>query len=246
MKIIVLAMCLFFQFCLGQAAERVPLHGQVLYDSVNVEGGYVFNLTLKIKTLIGLNGYFDILAKKNDTLLVSSLAFQSRKLILTPADLQNSLYIVKLETFTNTLKEVTITKTRIPYLGSKQEIIDTPYFDDSQSTAKNSSVPLYKIENGFNFLKIARLVGDFVTTQKDSKEEKNYYENFKEAALKNASSKFFTNSLDLRDDEIDLFLLYCESDKKSKQFLGANNQFNLIDYLLTKKQEYNRITTFTK
>lgn len=239
-------MFLFFQFCLGQVKGRNPLHGQVVNDSVSLNGGYVFNLTAKMKTFIADEGYFDILAKKNDTLLISSLAFQSRKLVLTAEDLAKSLLIVKLETFTNQLKEVVVPKTRIPYLGSKQEIIDKPYFDDAQSTAKNSTTPLYGIENGVNFIKMGRLIGDLFMKRKDLKGKGSYYENFQDAAFKTVNPDFFKKSLGLKENEIGLFLIFCENDGKAKSFLAAEDKFNLIDFMISKKKEYDRITIFTK
>ncbi|MEZ7497572.1 hypothetical protein QO200_02345 [Flavobacterium sp. Arc3] len=220
------------------------MHAQVLNDSLHVDSGYVFNVTAKMETSISVEGYFDILVEENDTLLVSSLAFKSIKLVLKDEDLKKSLLIVKLDTFTNQLKEVLVPKTRVPYLGSKQEIIDKPYFDDAQSTAKNSTTPFYGIENGFNFIKVGRMIGDLFAKRKDSKGKLNYYENFQEAAFKTVSLPFFTKSLRLKEDEIGLFLIFCENDVKAKRFLAAENKFSLIDFVISKNEEYKRIAIF--
>jgi hypothetical protein len=246
-KIGVLLLCLvFFQSSLAQDSRRKPIRGLVVSDSLTVENGYVFNVSAKLKTTIREEGYFDLLVKENDTLLISSLAFKSIKWILTAEDLEKPVVIIKLEVALNKLKEVIVPKTRVPYIGSKQEIIDKPYFDDAQSTAKNSTTPVYRIENGFDFIKVGRLVGDLFVKRKDSKIKLSYYENFQEAAFKTVSQKFFTESLELQEDEIGLFLLFCENDVKSKSFLVADNEFSLIDFLITKKEEYKRITIFVK
>jgi hypothetical protein len=245
-KIAVLLMCLTLQFCFGQAAGRKMIHAQVLNDSLQVNSGYVFNATAEMKTNIGVQGYFDLLVKESDTLLISSLAFKSIKLVVTAEDLKKTLLIVKLEVFTNQLKEVVVPKTRVPYLVSKQEIIDKPYFDDAQSTAKNSTTPVLGIENGFNFIKVGRMIGDVFAKRKDSKEKLNYYENFQEAVFKTVSRKFLTKSLQLKEDEIGLFLLFCENDVKVKPFLAAENEFRLIDFLITKNEDYKRIAIFVK
>lgn len=245
MKIVALLMCLVFQLSFGQTASRKLMRGWALNDSIQVDNGYVFNVTAKLKTLIGGKGYFNILVKENDTLLVSSLAFKPIKIVLTDEDLIKSLLIVKLEVFTNHLKEVVVPKTRVPYLGSKQEIIDKPYFDDAQSTAKNSVTPFYGIENGVNFIKVGRMVGDLFAKRKGLKEKLNYYENFQEAAFNTVSQQFFINSLQLKEDEIGLFLIFCENDVKAKRFLAAENKFSLIDFLISKNEEYKRIAIFT-
>ena len=59
----ILVLCLFGQFCFGQMLRGKPLHGQVVNDSIPVEGGSVFNMNSKAKTFINSEGFFDILAK---------------------------------------------------------------------------------------------------------------------------------------------------------------------------------------
>jgi hypothetical protein len=43
-----------------------------------------------------------------------------------------------------------------------------------------------------------------------------------------------------------LFLLFCENDPKSKTFLSTNEQFQIMDFLISKKAEFEKITTFEK
>jgi hypothetical protein len=60
------------------------------------------------------------------------------------------------------------------------------------------------------------------------------------------SYSFFTDALKLNDDEIGLFLIFCENDSQSKIVMKPENQFQLIDFLVTKNKEFKRITTFEK
>lgn len=84
------------QYCIGQTQIRQSLHGQVVNDSIAVENGYVFNLNSKETTFIGGNGFFNILAKPKDTLLITSLALKSKKMILVDLDFKEKLYIEKM------------------------------------------------------------------------------------------------------------------------------------------------------
>lgn len=245
-KITVLFMGLFCQFCFCQIEGRKPLHGQVLNDSLQVSGGYVFNSSAKIKTFISPEGFFDVLAKANDTLLISSLGFKSKKIILTDKNFTVPLMIVKLESFTNNLKEVIVSKTRIPYLVSNQLMIDKPYFDDEKSSLKNITMPIMGIENGFDFIKVGRMIGDMFRKKKTEKERGDYYEDFNEAAFKAVTADFFTQTLKLKKDEIGLFLIFCENDSRAQSFVKSENKFHLIDFLITKNQEFKRIATFVK
>lgn len=245
-KITVLFMGFFCQFCFSQIEERKPLHAQVLNDSLQVSGGYVFNSSAKLKTFISSEGFFDVLAKANDTLLISSLAFKSKKIILTDKNFTFPLLIIKLESFTNNLKEVVVSKTRVPYLLSNQLMIDRPYFDDAQSSLKNTTMPLMGIENGFDFIKVGRMIGDMFSKKKAEKKRGDYYEDFSEAASKAVTADFFTQTLKLKKEEIGLFLIFCENDSRAQSFVKLENKFHLIDFLITKNQEFKRIATFVE
>ena len=59
-------------------------------------------------------------------------------------------------------------------------------------------------------------------------------------------SYFFTNTLKLKSNEVGLFLDYCENDPKSKTLLQEKDEFMLIDFLITKNEEFKRFTTFEK
>jgi hypothetical protein len=62
--------------------------------------------------------------------------------------------------------------------------------------------------------------------------------------MKRVSYDFFTNTLKLNDDEIRLFLVFCENDSKAKTLLKPESEFELMDFLITKNKEFKRITTF--
>ena len=64
--------------------------------------------------------------------------------------------------------------------------------------------------------------------------------------MKRINSSFFTNTLQLKSDEIGLFLLFCKNDAKAQSLLKPENEFQLIDFLITKNEEFKRITTFEK
>jgi hypothetical protein len=50
--------------------------------------------------------------------------------------------------------------------------------------------------------------------------------------------------LNLKDDEIKLFLVFCENDSKSRTLMQPSAEFQLMDFLITKNKEYKKITTF--
>lgn len=246
-KTIILALCFIYQFSFGQILTRKPLHGFVVNDSVNIESGYVFNLNSNRKTYISPQGIFNIIAKKNDTLFFSSLGLKPKKIVLDENDFTVSLLIVKLNTYINPLKEVVVIKRVINLnLGNIQRIIDTEYFDDKQSTPKNRLMPTLEIQYGVNFIRIGKMIWKLFENENPKNENLVGLGDFKKIVPMRVNQYFFTNTLNLKEDEIGLFLIFCENDSKSKTFLQPNAEFELIEFLINKNDEFKRITTFEK
>lgn len=243
----IIALCLFCQFCFGQILTRKPLHGLVVNDSVNVESGYVLNVNSNTRTFINSQGFFDIMAKTKDTLLISSLGLKSKKIVLAEKDFAVSLLVIKLNIFINPLKEVVVTKTVIkPNLGNIQNIIDTEYFDDKQSSLDNPLMPTAKIKYGMDIDRIGKMIWKSFFKENTDKEKDVDYGDFSDIVPKRIHPFFFTNTLKLKEDEIGLFLIYCENDSKSKALLKPEAEFQLIEFLIIKNEEFKRFTTFEK
>ena len=245
-KTTMLVFYLFCQICLGQTLTRKPLHGMVVNDSVNVQSGYVLNVNSNSRTFIKAQGYFDILAKTNDTLLFSSMGLKSKKVVLADKDFAVSVLRVKMNTLVNPLKEVVVTKTAVkPNLGNIQNIIDREYFDDKQSSPDNPLMPT-EIKYGMDIDRIGRMIWKSFFKENANKEKEVYQGDFTEIVPKRMHQFFFTNTLKLKEDEIGLFLIYCENDPKSKALLKPEAEFELIEFLVVKNEEFKRFTTFEK
>ncbi|MBC7847306.1 MAG: hypothetical protein H7Y10_12520 [Flavobacterium sp.] len=245
-KTIFLVFYLFCQFCFGQTLTRKPLHGMVVNDSVNIQSGYVLNINSNSRSFIKTKGFFDILAKKNDTLLFSSMGLKPKKIVLADKDFIVSVLVIKMNTLINPLKEVVVTQTVInPNLGKIQNIIDTEYFDDKQSSPDNPLMPT-KIKYGMDIDRIGKTIWKSFFKENSNKEMEVDYGNFSEIVPKRMHQFFFTNTLKLKEDEIGLFLIYCENDPKSKALLKPEAEFELIEFLIVKNEEFKRFTTFEK
>jgi hypothetical protein len=245
-KNIIFIFCLCCQFCFGQTLTRKPLHGMVVNDSVSIQSGYVLNVNSNSRTFIKSQGFFDILAKKNDTLLFSSMGLKPKKIVLAEKDFAVSVLVIKMNTLINPLKEVVVTNTVIkPNLGNIQNIIDREYFDDKQSSPENPLMPT-KIKYGMDIDRIGKMIWKSFFKENSDKEKVVYYGNFSEIVPKRIHQFFFTNTLKLKEDEIGLFLIYCENDPKSKTLLKPEAEFELIEFLIIKNEEFKRFTTFEK
>lgn len=243
-KIGVVFICLFCQVMFGQNNSRTSLHGQVVNGTLTIESGYVLNVNAKVRTFIGPGGLFDILAKPKDTLLFTGFAFQSKKIVLTEKDCSQVLLSVPLELVSNELKEVLVKKDlKVKSLDSNtQKYVDMQFEDDKQSTAKN--IAMYSdqtIKYGTDFVRIFKDVKKLLSKNSEVKEEVVSDIAFVEYSKANFKPDFFTKTLGLQQDEIDLFLMYCSNDPESKRHLNEDQKFELIDFLINKNAEFKKV-----
>ncbi|MFV7234518.1 hypothetical protein [Flavobacterium sp. ZB4R12] len=247
-KIVILVLCLCCQFCFSQLTRKT-LYGQVVNDSIKLENGIVFNVNSKTGTVINQQGFFSILAKVKDTLVFSGLTFKSKKIVLTQKEISTPLLRVKLVAFVNLLPEVVVygDKKINPISGNSQKYVDMQYFDDEKSSPKNRTMPSDgSIEKGMDFVRIYKDVLKALRKNNPEKTDFTSDKSFTELVMKKVSYSFFTNTLKLNDDEIGLFLIFCENDSKSKIVMKPGNEFQVMDFLVTKNKEFKRITTFEK
>lgn len=242
-KLGIFIVCVFCQFAIGQNNSRKSLHGQVLNDFLTIESGYVMNINANVRTFIGAGGLFDIMAKPKDTLLFSGLAFQSKKYVLTEKDCAEVLFKIKLDLVNNQLKEVVVHKElKVKSLdGNSQKYVDMQYVDDQQSTAKNTAMYSDQtIKYGMDFVRIFKDVKKLLR-KKDGVEETVISDiAFSEYAKDNFQPEFFTKTLDLKPDEVELFLMYCSNDPESKRYLGPDDKFQLIEFMINKNKDFKK------
>ncbi|MEO6174160.1 MAG: hypothetical protein ABIP27_03320 [Flavobacterium circumlabens] len=248
-KLGILIACLFCQIVLGQSNSRKSLHGQVLNDFLAIESGYVMNINANVRTFIGAGGLFDIMAKPKDTLLFSGLAFQSKKIVLTEKDCSQILFSVKLDLVNNQLKEVVVHKDlKVKSLdGGSQKFVDMQFEDDKQSTAKNTAMYSDQtIKYGTDFVRIFKDVKKLLRKKEDVQEDVISDIAFAEYAKDNFTPDFFSKTLDLKPDEIELFLMYCSNDAESKKYLKPDDKFQLMDFMVNKNKEFKKATIIQK
>jgi hypothetical protein len=245
----ILVVCLFCQIVLGQNNSRKSLHGQVVNDFLAIESGYIMNVNANVRTFIGAGGLFDIMARPTDTLLFSGLAFQSKKVVLTEKDCNQILFKVKLDLVNNELREVVVHKElKVKSLDqNSQHYVDMQMEDDKQSTAKNTAMYSDQtIKYGTDFVRIFKDVKKLLSKKEDVKEDVVSDIAFVEYAKDNFTPDFYSKTLELKPDEIELFLMYCSNDAQSKKYLKPDDKFQLMDFMVNKNKEFKKIAVNQK
>lgn len=239
----ILLICLFCQIALGQNTRK-PLHGQVTNKSLAIESGYVMNINANVRTFIGLNGLFDIMARPKDTLLFTGIAFQSKKVVLTEKDCAETLFAVPLDLINIELKEVLVHKElKVKSLqGGSQGIVDMQFEDDKLSSPENKVMYSDQtIKYGTDFVRIFKDVKKLFRKDEQVQEETISDIAFVEYAKDNFTPDFYTKTLGLKQDEIDLFLMYCSNDAASKKYLKPEEKFELMDFMINKNKEFKKV-----
>ncbi|WP_432222300.1 hypothetical protein ACRASX_02390 [Flavobacterium sp. TMP13] len=240
---------ILMQLGFAQTNDRKLLNGKVQNDSLAIESGYVLNINAQTRTYIYKDGAFAIMAKAKDTLLFSGMVFQSKKIVVKAADFQEKAVLIQLELINNQLNEVVVgSKFKDESLsGGTQVIVDGQYFDDANSSPTNQVMHSNQtIKDGIDFVRMFKEVKKALKPKPEDKQE--YIEDitFSKYAQANFSPTFYREELRLKEDEIDLFLMYCANDRESRKYLKPESKFQLIDFLINKNKEYKRIVTFEK
>lgn len=249
----VLGILVLFLSCnlsFGQVLTRKTVHGKVVNDSVAIENGLVFNVNAKTGSIIDTKGYFSILAKVKDTLVFTSLGFKSKKVVLSEKDIASSFYRIKLDAVANQLLAVVVYAKNGPHpeFGNTQKIVDTQYYDDQQSNPDNIlMMPTGTGDpNNMDVIRVYNKIFKNLFKNNPNKSDLISDIGFTTIAMQSVSYSFFTDKLKLKDDQIGLFLLFCENDPKSKTFVNTNQEFEIMDFLITKNNEFKNIATFEK
>jgi len=242
-------------FAFSQQLPREIFQGQIVADTLGIENVTVFNSnTNKTATSDNL-GYFTIYAREKDTLIFSNMAFQSKKMALTNGDFKLKVMRIKLDVYINNLDEVVISpysltgdlendekNIKIPEMPTTdlKSALETNFEADNQSTVQNTLMPGYL--NGTYMVDLAaigkKLIKLFITP-KDKKEVVFVSDKiFQEAVKQRFSDDFFKVTLQLKKEEIGLFLSFCENDSKARTLLGPKKEFELIDFLIEKSKQY--------
>lgn len=85
------------------------IKGKIIVETNDNEGITIVNISNKTNTISGNGGYFKIKAKINDTIMFSAIHLIAKKHIVTKKDFGNDLLFIKLEIYTQHIKEIMIT-----------------------------------------------------------------------------------------------------------------------------------------
>ncbi len=219
-------------FSFAQDDDRVLLRGEVIYKNISVANEYVINSTTEEATVTNKNGEFSIEVKIGDELVFTAVNYQYKMVKITPEILANNRLVVSVDEKITELDEVVVTpEDQERYLKVKNEEFKEYEYEVDRGT-EVENIALSRAErgmtDGINFVNIFRAI----FKSKDKTEEEGPKLLVSDVLRQVYDDQFFVTDLQIPQDKINTFLLYCDERMPTRTLLKKENEFQLIDNLV--------------
>ena len=234
---IILPFLLFVGFISASAQEedRRLLRGQVLYRNSVVVNENVINTTTENATITNDKGEFAIRVKEGDELVFTALTYQSKIVTITEEILKKNRLVVEVNEKVTQLDEVVVSpENQKKFLELKnEEFKEYEYEIDRLSEVRNVAMRdpgSRRLRDGLNFANIFRALIK-AASNKDTEERTPL--KMSEVLRQVYDDEFFVTDLQIPQDKIDAFLIYVDTQVPEQSLLKKDNEFQLIDFLVT-------------
>ena len=246
---LLLVLSLFaYQFAFSQTEKL--LKGVVSSDNFLLQNVDVINKNSQKSTKTNDKGEFVVTVKANDSLLFYAKDYYLKRLKVTKEQIGQSNLQVLMIKKPEELDEVVVEKTHSiklnkdkKYEQGKRDEIDVI---NSVESIKKRTVYEGNIDNGMNFIAIGKKILDLFSKEKEPEKEAPPEIEFEIMKKNTCDEKFYLETLKLKPDEIDLFLQFCDTDPKSKALIEHHNVLSMMDFLLAKNIEFQKLNNAEK
>ncbi|MBT8286100.1 MAG: hypothetical protein HKO75_12060 [Flavobacteriaceae bacterium] len=241
-QLLILLPALFFlSFGFSQTDDRRPLRGQVIYRNVPVPNENVINTTTEKATITNDKGEFLIYVAEGDELVFTAINYQIEILKVTADILKKNRLVVEVNEKVTELDEVTVSPENQKKFLQLQNEEFKQYAYETDATAEVQNIALDPtvrgMQDGLNFVNIFKAL--FLSAN-DNAEAARTPLKVSEVLRQVYNDDFFVLDLQLPQDKIDAFLLYCDSKLPAQSLLRKDNEFQLIEFLVTQSQEFRK------
>ncbi|NAY92472.1 hypothetical protein GTQ34_11125 [Muricauda sp. JGD-17] len=237
-KSILIALLFLSSTLMFAQEERQMLRGRVLYKGGNVPNEVVVNSTTETATITDENGEFLILVKEGDQLVFTAINYQLEVVTVTDEILRKNRLVVEVDEKIRELDEVVVTpENQERFLQVENESFKQYEYEIDRGTEVENiaeSRTVRGMRDGINFVNIFKAL---FKPQKVRGEERPPLK-VSEVLRYVYDDEFFVVDLRLPQDKIDAFLLYCDDKVPSQALLRKENEFQLIDFLVTQSKAY--------
>ena len=242
MKLKIAFLLLVFQIGFSQSEKSIK--GTVLSDNFPMAKVDVVNFNSKISTVTNNDGKFVLTGKLGEILIFIAKGFDLKRVVIDAEMMLKQDNLVVLVKKPEELQEVLIVKMPSIRLSKDQQFeqskLDELAVDKIQKTLKNPGV--YDGQTtGLDFFKIANMISRLFAKEKKTVKVESPLIVFKNIVKNNFKSDIYSKTLHLKEEEVALFLEFCDADPKARLLEKSNNQLVLLDFLLLKRDEFKKL-----
>lgn len=242
MKLKIAFLLLVFQIGFSQSEKSIK--GTVLSDNFPMAKVDVVNFNSKISTVTNNDGKFVLTGKLGEILIFIAKGFDLKRVVIDAEMMLKQDNLVVLVKKPEELQEVLIVKMPSIRLSKDQQFeqskLDELAVDKIQKTLKNPGV--YDGQTtGLDFFKIANMISRLFAKEKKTVKVESPLIVFKDLVKNNFKSDIYSKTLHLKEEEVALFLEFCDADPKARLLEKSNNQLVLLDFLLLKRDEFKKL-----
>ena len=247
MKQTLLLLPFLFSYCFSFSQTEKLIHGKVLSGELFLKNIDIVNINSKKSVTTDSNGGFIILAKVDDELFILSKEYIDVKITLTQKEFDKNNLVIILEKKPIEIEEVKVqNKIKLRPIITQADL-DAIKLAKQESSPKVPNVYTGEIENGMDFIRLGKdIMGLFKNKDKVKSKKSLPPIEFKDYIHSAFNEDFFSKKLKLNPDEIDLFLSFCEVDAKAKTIVEHQDEFETMDFLISKKEDFKRLNSSNK
>ncbi|MCO5724824.1 carboxypeptidase-like regulatory domain-containing protein [Robiginitalea marina] len=233
----------FFTPLWAQDDDRTLLRGTVLYRNSPVPNENVINTTAQQATITNERGEFTIPVKPGDDVVFMALNYQLEMVKITPEILQNNRLVVEVTEKVTELDEVVVSPEeqeefiRLRNEDFKEYVYETDPTTEVVNIAEDPTVR--GMQYGLNFVNIFKLLAKTIGGEKEAEGPAPLKAS--EVLRQVYDDRFFVSDLQIPQDQIDAFLVYCDTQLPPRALLRKENEFQLIDFLVTQSEAFRKI-----
>lgn len=232
---LILLLFLYSFLTFSQSAKLVK--GKIVSEKSPVSNAEIINVRTKKVVVSDEFGAFAINAQRNDLLVIVAKDCFEKKIYISSTLLSQEQIFIEVIRKANELREVVVKKEQ---LVSPAEIAETSRVNSYNTTMRANQTGVYTGEtiNGMDFVAIGKMIGKLFKRKRNEVATPNV--DIKEYLSTNFDAAFCAKVLEIKQEQVVDFFIFCEKDPKAQKILNEGSDFEIVDFLISKKEEFNK------
>lgn len=222
-------------FVYSQNSFSQNIKGKVIYNDLPVAHVEVINTNSKEVVNTNADGIFEMKGAVGNWITFYHKNYDIVKIYVDSLFDYNAALEIKLSEKSTQIEEVIVQK-KEPYLKGLKTGMPLILYNKPSVQFNDGSIP-----NGMNFIAIGKMIIGLFKNKNKIEFKPKVPVQFKAFTSQSYSNEFLVNSLKLKAEEIESFLNFCSFDLKSKEAVENSDKLMLLQYLITKSEEYKKV-----